>query len=219
MAGKTATEELELTEVGGDDGAGLMGGAWGPDGGNGDAAATPQGLYLTGIWIALASILMFFAALTSAFVVRLGIGNDWVGFELPRLLWGNTAVLLASSATIERARRVLGREWMRAFRYWWAITTGLGLLFLAGQFVVWHQLADAGVYLATNPSSSFFYLLTGSHGLHLLGGVMALAYVGWRERRPEAWRTQKEVVTAASIYWHFLGGLWIFLFVLLQLGR
>ena len=216
MATKTATDELELLDVGGP-------GGFGPEGfghpGGGGGGAVPQRIYVTGIWLALASILMFFTALTSSFLVRKGLANDWVPFALPRILWGNTAVLLLSSVSVERARRRLGQRAVGEFRRWWGLTTALGLVFLAGQLVAWRQLAAAGVYLASNPSSSFFYLLTGAHGAHLLGGVLALFYVGFRKSAAEGRLSQQTAVTVVSIYWHFLGGLWVYLFLLLHWGR
>ena len=220
MAGKTATEEVEMIDVG----RGVRtpgGGGLGGNGGEGDAVplARPQNIYLTGIFLLLAAILMFFMALTSSFIVRKGVSNDWAPIELPRILWWNTAVLLASSFTIEAARRSLARSVSGDFRRWWTITTALGMLFLVGQVVAWQQLRAAGVYLSTNPSSSFFYLLTGAHGAHLFGGVAALLYVGWRSWPEQAGPSQGTAVTITSIYWHFLDALWVFLFLLLLLGR
>lgn len=219
MPGKTATEELELIETGRDD----RGPGRGGPGGEGDRGpqplAHPPQVYLTGVWLALASILMFFMALTSALIVRRGVSNDWVPFELPRILWLSTAFILASSAAIEAARRALTRGRVDAFARWWGLTTILGLGFLAAQLTAWQELRAAGVYLATNPSSSFFYLLTGTHGLHLAGGLGALAYVGLRGRGESPWPACRAAVTATSIYWHFLGALWVFLFLLLRSGR
>lgn len=218
MAGKTATEELELIDVGGGD-RGLDAGGFGWRGDDGSSAAFPQRVYLTGIWLLLAAILMFFMALTSAYIVRKGLSDDWVPITLPPILWLNTAVLGASSFTLERARRMLTRGLIGDFRHWWSLTTGLGVLFLVGQLVAWRQLAAAGVYLATNPSSSFFYLLTGAHGVHLLGGVIALLYVASRTGHVDGRLSQRTAATISSIYWHFLGGLWVFLFLLLLSGR
>lgn len=220
MTAKSATEELELIDIGGADGGPGPGGH-GPGGGEPGPAmpALPQQVFLTGIWLALAAILMFFLALTSSFIVRKGISTDWVAFPWPRLLWWNTALLLVSSLTLERGRRLLAAGNHTLFRRWWGLTTALGLVFLVGQVIAWRQLAAAGVYLATNPSSSFFYVLTGTHGIHLLGGVGALLWVGFREQRENARASRRTAVTAASIYWHFLGGLWVFLFLLLLLGR
>lgn len=218
MGGRTATEELELIDVGSPGGPGP--GEPGPDGGPGGGAAPalPQRIYVTGIILALAAILMFFMGLTSSFIVRRGLSNDWVPFELPRVLWLNTAVLLLSSFTIERARRALAQGLVDDFRRWWRVTTALGLGFLVGQLIAWRELARAGVYLATNPSSSFFYVLTAAHGAHLLGGVLALVYVGFRGARSASRMLPGTAVTVTSIYWHFMDGLWVFLFLLLLLG-
>jgi cytochrome c oxidase subunit 3 len=116
------------------------------------------------------------------------------------------------------ARKKLAAGEREAFRSWWWVTTGLGVLFLAGQIIAWRQLAAAGMLLATNPSSSFFYVLTAAHGAHLAGGILALFYVAFRP-----WsRSRISQSTAAeltSIYWHFMDGLWIFLLALLTLGR
>ncbi|HEX9764396.1 MAG TPA: cytochrome c oxidase subunit 3 [Candidatus Acidoferrales bacterium] len=225
MTAKPAVEELDLIETGGPpaDNGGLLG--YGDDGGD-FRPATPRSpqVYVTGIWIALASILMFFMGLTSSFIVRKGLGADWAPFTLPPLLWANSLVLLVSSGALELSRRAFrdpdasGRS---VFRRWWHVTTALGLVFLIGQFVAWQQLRAAGVYLASNPSSSFFYLMTATHGLHLAGGILALAYVAARSRRAELvpWPAERAAVTATATYWHFLGGLWIFLFLLLWLGR
>jgi len=220
MTAKTAVEELELIDTGepppptrrGDFG-------WGGGEGSRRAQGRSPETYVTGIWVALASILMFFLALTSSFIVRKGLGQDWQPFELPRPLWLTTALLLVSSGTLERARRALAAGKRAVFSQWWTITTMLGVSFLAGQLVSWRLLWSAGVFLATNPSSSFFYLLTGTHGLHLLGGLIALSYVGARSRSATPWPAECPAVTATAIYWHFLGVLWVFLFLLLLLGR
>jgi cytochrome c oxidase subunit 3 len=161
---------------------------------------------------------MFFMALASSYIVRKGLGTDWQRVQLPPVLWFNTAVLLASSGTIIYARRKLAQGDREAFRTWWWVTTGLGLIFLAGQVVAWRQLAATGMLLATNPSSSFFYLFTGAHGAHLIGGILALFYVAFR-----TWKrsniSQATAAELAAIYWHFMDGLWIFLLVLITVGR
>lgn len=212
MAARTATEELELLDLGTDDRRpGGGGDTPGDDEGGRGEPLRPSYVYITGIWLALAAILMFFLALTSAFIVRKGLSNDWVPVAWPGILWFNTLVLLTSSLTLERARTFLHTEQRSGFRFWWGTTTGLGLLFLAGQIVAWQQLAAVGVYLSSNPSSSFFYLLTAAHGVHVLGGILALLYAGARQRRT--------AVRVSSLYWHFMGGLWVFLFLLLQLGQ
>jgi cytochrome c oxidase subunit 3 len=193
--------------------------AGGDDGNSGSHFhRVPERAYFTIVQLSLAGIVMFFMALTSSFLVRKGLGGDWVSFVLPRVVWVNTLALLASSYTIQVAIRHLREGAAASFRQWWAITTALGLLFLAGQLLAWRQLAAQGVFLITNPSSSFYYLLTALHGIHLLGGVFALLYVAFRHWQ----RSRINQLTAASlaaIYWHFMDGLWLFLLALLYLGR
>ncbi len=222
MTARTASGEVELIEVGGGD-RGPVSAEFRPGrGGDGGAAPLfPQRIYISGIVLALAAMLMFFMALASAYVVRKGLSGDWIPLGLPRILWLNTAVILLSSATIERARRLLAPQaaGLRDFRGWWGLTTALGVLFLVGQLIAWRQLAAAGIYLATNPSSSFFYLITTAHGIHLLGGLVALSVVGFRSWPAEARVSRGTAVTVSAIYWHFLGVLWVFLFLLLLVGR
>lgn len=166
--------------------------------------------------LGLAAILMLFAAFTSAYVVRKGLSDDWQATAFPGILWLNSMVLLASSFTLEKARR--WRQVPGRFQGWWWATTGLGMIFLMGQVLAWRELAAGGVYLSTNPSSSFFYLLTGTHAVHLLGGVMALLYLSWR-----VWQRNSALGATAlgvtALYWHFMDGLWIYLFFLLLIGR
>jgi cytochrome c oxidase subunit III len=214
----TIVDEIEIIE------AGHGGGTGTPAGGDDDGDSgrsrqpVPRRAYFTALQMGMAAIVMFFMALASSYIVRKGIGGDWQRTPLPPVLWWNTAVLLASSATIVVARRKLGARLTEQFRTWWWVTTGLGLLFLAGQVVAWRQLAAAGMLLATNPSSSFFYLLTAAHGTHLAGGILALFYVAFR-RWSRSRISQATAAELTAIYWHFMDGLWVFLFVLLTVGR
>lgn len=213
------TDEIEVIDGGRGGGNDVPAGGDDDGGGSGGGShGIPQRAYFTVIQLGLAGIVMFFMALTSSFLVRKGLGNDWVGFNFPRILWVNTLILLASSVTIQMARRQLHEDERDAFKRWWNVTTGLGILFLAGQFMAWRQLAGQGVFLVTNPSSSFFYLLTAAHGLHLFGGVLALLYVSHRNWQ-RARISQVTATDVASIYWHCMDGLWVFLFALLYLGR
>ena len=204
--------------------AGVGGGRGRDDGGFGDAGGRggPQRnrrVYRTGIWIALAPIVMMFVAFSSASIVRRGLGNDWQPLELPAILWLNTALLVASSLALERARDCLNRGLRDGFSRWWSATTALGVAFLLGQLVAWWQLMDRGVYLASNPSSSFFYVLTAAHGLHLLGGEVALLYVAFQAARAGVGPVPRTAVDVTAVYWHFLGGLWVFIFLLLLVWR
>jgi cytochrome c oxidase subunit III len=172
----------------------------------------------TGIWVIVYAITMTFAALTSAMIVRKGASLDWRSFTLPSILYLDTALLLASSVTLEvaqrRVARFMGGIVIRGESpaRWLYITLGLGLLFMTGQYVAWAQLRGEGLYLATNPSSSFFYLLTVAHALHILGGIIGLGYVILKLDRSEL---RRSALDATSRYWHFVDVLWMYLLLLL----
>ena len=157
---------------------------------------------------------MVFAALTSALVVRRGLSDDWASMAKPPILWFNTAVLLASSVALEMARRKLKSGARARFNVWWTAGTGLGLLFLAGQWIAWQQLKSAGVYISTNPSSSFFYVLTASHAFHLFGGLAAVIYVDIMALRFSLGPARRTRVDVTAVFWHFLDGLWLYLMLL-----
>jgi len=227
MPGTTAfpDEELIVEDIGGG-GGGPPPPPGGSDDGDGSSddrnrrrrwTPSPK-RYSTAITIGIVSILMFFMALASAFIV-LRRGSDlWVTVHLPRILWANTCVLLASSFTLESARRRLFLADASGFRKFWLVTTALGFLFVAGQLIAWRQLVAQGVYIASNQASSFFYIFTGAHAVHLLGGVGALLFVSFRKFE----KTKISLPAAAEItsyYWHFMDGLWIFLLALLYLGK
>jgi cytochrome c oxidase subunit III len=169
----------------------------------------------TAIWVGIAAISMTFAALTSALVVRQGAGMDWQHLALPNILFLNTLILVASSVTLEMFRRrfaVGDGSIANADDPWLYATFALGALFLAGQYLAWRQLQAEGLFLASNPSSSFFYVLTAAHALHLLGGLGALVYV---MRKLQTGILRPITLAVASKYWHFMGVLWIYLLALL----
>ncbi|MBV9607929.1 MAG: cytochrome c oxidase subunit 3 [Acidobacteria bacterium] len=173
----------------------------------------------TGIWVGLAAIAMSFLALTSAMIVRKGSWSDWQHFTLPSVLYLNTAVLLASSVSLEISRRrmaaYMGRPRTAGFNSpagWLYLTLALGLTFIAGQCVAWAQLSRQGLYLSSNPSSSFFYVFTAAHALHVLGGLGGLILVIYRFEKSVLRRSTLDV---ASRYWHFMDVLWIYLLILL----
>jgi cytochrome c oxidase subunit III len=193
-----------------------------------------------GMGVALSGIAMIFVSFTSAYVVRQGLPtldprtgalvHDWIPVQLPRLLLVNTLVLLFSGVTMELARRQAAREAAMARAAgastapasasnqisWLALTVVLGLAFLTGQWMAWRELAATGFYMATSPSSSFVYLLTGMHGLHLLGGVFALLFAGPASvlRRPIA--SQVILLDVTGWCWHFMALLWIYIFCLME---
>jgi cytochrome c oxidase subunit III len=186
---------------------------FGGDGGS-DGRGASRRASMTGLMVLLAATTMAFAAFTSAFVVRRWMSNDWVAFPLPRILWVNTAVLLVSSALLEFARRCLKTGRRGEFNRYWTAGTALGILFLLGQAFAWRQLNQAGIFVATNPSSSFFYLLTAAHGLHILGGLTALVYVDVKALSLQLGPGKRTAVDVSAVFWHFVDGLWIYLLVL-----
>lgn len=179
--------------------------------------------YRTGMWVGLASILMMFTSLSSAYIVRSGTAYDWLPVAIPRAVFVSTVLLLLSSVTLELARRKLKQSLHDAYARYLLLTTLLGLVFLASQLSAWRQLSAQGIYLASHPHSSFFYLLTGAHAVHLLGGLLALIFLWIGARRelsaPLAVAKRQAAASVVTIYWHFMDALWIYLFLLLFLWR
>ena len=179
--------------------------------------------YRIGMWVALASVTMMFTSLSSAYIVRSSSANDWVSLPMPKILIASTILILASSVTLELARRKLKASLTRAYTQWVVITVVLGLAFLGSQLFAWRQLKAWGLYVSTSPHSSFFYLLTGAHAVHLAGGLLGLTFLWLRSRRitSEAAVLSKRQASAdaVAIYWHFMDALWIYLFLLLFLWR
>jgi cytochrome c oxidase subunit 3 len=188
----------------------------------------------TGMWVVVAAISMSFAAFTSSMIVRQGASADWLDFQLPRVLYANTLILLGSSLTLELTRRRIiaaiaipatlrhssadARTLLSNGIYWLYVTGALGLIFILGQFLAWRNLVAQGLYLATNPSSSFFYVFTALHGVHLLGGIAGLAYLLrklTRSKTDSAMHVRS--FGAFSIYWHFMDILWVYLLLLLAM--
>ncbi|HEY7783482.1 MAG TPA: cytochrome c oxidase subunit 3 [Pyrinomonadaceae bacterium] len=177
--------------------------------------------YRLGAWVLLAAVVMLFTSLSSAYVVRIAATNDWQPLPLPKILFVSTAIILISSFTIEIAKRKVGTR--LAHSRWLLVTAILGVAFLFTQLLAWRQLARQGLYLASNSRSSFFYLLSGIHGIHLAGGLLAITFVFLRSRRlvnEELSGTKGRGLTdATAIYWHFMDALWIYLFLLLFFWR
>jgi cytochrome c oxidase subunit 3 len=179
--------------------------------------------------VALASILMMFTALSSAYIVRAASSNDWQRLAMPRILLLSTLLILVSSGTLEAARRKLKQSSENMHRRWLLVTVALGLGFLASQLLAWRQLARQGIYVASNPHSSFFYLLTATHGVHLMGGLVAVIYLAIRTRHAASVRAREinefavakrqAATDAVTLYWHFMDFLWVYLFLLLFLWR
>jgi len=197
-----------------------------------------------GVLLGLTSVVMLFVSFTTAYVVRKAGAvwdpasnnyvSNWVPITLPvNVLLLNTLVLLLSGFTLESARRraqadvalapiarIPGiRVNTRASLPWLYVTILLGLLFLAGQYYAWERIAATNSHLSTSISSGFFFVLTGVHAVHLLGGILALLYAAtatWLHRPPE---TRRIVIDVTAWYWHFMALLWVYVFGLLYFAR
>jgi cytochrome c oxidase subunit 3 len=217
----TSDTELVVIDIGGGGGGDKPPGERG-GGGDGDKGGRPrkppQSRYATAIKLGMVSILMFFLVPCTLFILLKHANKAWVPAHLPRILWLNTAILLASSYTMESARRKLWAIDLSGFRKLWRVTAILGILFVIGQFLAWVQLVSRGIYIASDQATSFLYLFTGAHAVHLLAGISALLYVNASsfERGKISRQTAVEIT---SYYWHFMDGLWVFLLLLLYFGK
>ena len=171
------------------------------------------------MWIAIGSIVMMFAGMTSAYIVKKNQGN-WLAFELPVVFWYSTAVILASSVTIYLAGLALKSGKLSAYKILITITSILGVVFVNMQWTGFQDLEMRGIALIgtqSNSSSSFLFIITGMHMLHVLGGVIALIIMFFRS----FWIKQDQInlvpVQTVSTYWHFVDILWIYLFIFFQL--
>jgi cytochrome c oxidase subunit 3 len=184
------------------------------DGDGGDRPApSPQAIARFGVWLMLGTMSMMFIGFTSSYMVR-RIGADWRPIPLPGILWVNTLVLLGSSAVLEASRRALKSWDLPGAQRLLALTGVLGLAFAGGQMLAWRRLAGLGVFLASNPHSSFFYMLTGVHLVHLAGGLAWFA-VTFTKLRRLAYAPGEDGLGLFAVYWHFVGGLWAYLLLLL----
>ncbi|MHA8053143.1 cytochrome c oxidase subunit 3 [Aquirufa sp. Wall-65K1] len=166
------------------------------------------------MWLFIVSIIMLFAAFTSAYLVRKAEGN-WVEFQLPNLFWISTVVLLLSSASMHFALLAAKKDQFNALRISISITFVLGLLFLVLQYFGWIQLVEMNVYFVGNPSGSFVYVLSGLHGLHLISGLIVLIVALVAAFRMKINAKALTQIKICSTYWHFLDALWIYLFLFL----
>jgi cytochrome c oxidase subunit III len=170
-----------------------------------------------GLWILLAVITSLFGLFISAYWMRMEHGHgDWNPIPIPRVLWLNTAALILSSASMQLARAAA--RGARPQRVKVGLIAGglLALAFLAGQLLAWHQLNASGYFVAGNPATAFFYLLTGVHGLHLLGGLVVWARTVARMTRSDVELIDVRLsVELCTVYWHYLLLVWLVLFAVL----
>ncbi|WP_312365526.1 cytochrome c oxidase subunit 3 [Ensifer sp.] len=166
-----------------------------------------------GLGVFLAVVGALFTLFISAYFMRMA-STDWWSTPMPKLLWLNTAVLAAGSLTLHAARLSAERHRDDAARTSLIAALALGLAFLAGQVFAWRELTDAGYRLADNPANSFFYMITAMHGLHIVGGLIALVRTLLATRKGPIDAKGTLSITLCATYWHFMLAVWIVLFAL-----
>ncbi|MFP4089717.1 MAG: heme-copper oxidase subunit III [Cyclobacteriaceae bacterium] len=171
------------------------------------------------LWLFIVSVVMIFAALTSAYIVRQAEGN-WLVFNLPDRLWITSGIILLSSISMHWSYLSAKKDNLTSLRIGMVITSILGIAFLVGQFMSWQDLVAIDVYFAGgNPSGSFIYVLTGLHGLHLVSGVIFMLVVLANAFRFKIHSKSMDQMEMCATYWHFLDGLWLYLFIFLLLNH
>lgn len=165
-------------------------------------------------WLLMTGIAMLFAGLTSAYVVLRGVPT-WEKIPLPPQVWVNTLILVASSFTLELARRSVKADKVVALRQWLGVTAILGIGFVSGQILLWRELTASGIFLNSTLHTSFFYVLSGIHAIHILGGLVALTLVSIKAWSGRLSSMSFEPLRLCATYWHFMGGVWLYLILLL----
>ncbi|MGL1885665.1 MAG: cytochrome c oxidase subunit 3 [Reichenbachiella sp.] len=170
------------------------------------------------LWIFLVSIVMMFAALTSAYVVKQSSGV-WLYFELPQMFTVTSVIVVVSSICMHVAYLQAKKNSVKALRLWLGATVVTGASFLIGQWLAWQELIAEGVFFVGNPAGSFVYVLSGVHGFHLISGLIFLIVVAFAAFKYKVHSKSLVQIEMCATYWHFLGGLWLYLYLFLTLNH
>jgi cytochrome c oxidase subunit III len=170
------------------------------------------------MWLFIATVVMLFAAFTSAYIVRRAEGN-WVFFDLPDMFYYTTVMIVLSSVTMQWAYFAAKKDNLEIVKVSVGITSVLGAAFVIGQFLGWGEMAKQGVHFVGNPSGSFVIMLTLVHGVHLISAIVFLLIVLNSSFQYKIHSKSMAQIEMCTTYWHFLGGLWLYLFVFLLLNR
>ena len=170
------------------------------------------------LWLFLVTVIMIFASLTSYYIVKKAEGN-WHDFDLPNYFWVNTAVIIISSATMHWAYLSAKKDKFQMLKMTLLICTILGIAFLVGQYYCWTDLYDRGIKLSGNVSGSILFLISGLHWVHLIGGVIFLIVIFFKSLTFSIHSKNLVALEMCATYWHFLGGLWVYLFVFLLVNH
>ena len=170
------------------------------------------------LWLFIASVVMLFASLTSAYIVREAEGN-WVYFQLPQLFYVTSGIVILSSITMQLAYMATRKDDLSKVKLWIVLTSILGISFLVGQVLAWKDLVLGSIYLVGNPSGSFLYIITGLHALHVISAVVFLFVVLGATFKVKVHSQRLSQMEMCLTYWHFLSVLWLYLFVFLLMTR
>jgi cytochrome c oxidase subunit 3 len=170
------------------------------------------------VWLFIVSITMLFAALTSAYIVKQS-GGEWLNFNLPAMFWITSVIIIVSSISMQLALSAARADRFNRLRAYLIITALLGLAFLIGQYESWKQLVEMDVYFVGNPAGSFLYVLTGLHAVHIISGLIFLLIVIVSSFKLKIHSRSLLRIEMCTTYWHFLGGLWLYLFLFLKMNH
>ena len=170
------------------------------------------------MWAACASIVMMFAGLSSAYIVKRNQGN-WLTFDIPIIFYYSTAVIILSSVTIILSRKAFVNRQMKQYKSWLATTTILGIVFVFLQYTGFRELWASGITLTRNVSFSFLYIIVGLHAVHVMGGVIALIVLYLKSLSKRRKNYSPLSIELMNTYWHFVDGLWIYLLLFLIIIR
>jgi len=170
------------------------------------------------LWLFICTVMMIFAAMTSAHIVRQADGN-WLEYDIPSMLWVTSGIIVLSSISMHWAYMAAKKDNFGQVKTAMIITCLLAVAFIIGQFKAWGELVDAGVYFVGNPAGSFLYVFTGLHAFHLLSGIIYLLYILVQSFKHKVNAKNMLNIEMCSTYWHFLGGLWIYLFIFLLMNH
>ena len=201
-------------------GSGRGGNDDGPDDGSNSSFELSPGKAKVLTTFLLVVVMMTFGGLCAAYVVTAtNKALEWHPFELPVQVWISTVIILASSFVYHRGKAALDAFDQSAAKKWLTVTAALGAAFISSQLLAWIELSQRGLYFSNNPYAGFFYILTAVHALHVLGGVIALGSVvigSWNGiYSDDRWVRMQSLGQVVGWYWHFMGGVWLVIFVLL----
>lgn len=170
------------------------------------------------LWLFMVTVVMIFAAMTSAYIVRQSEGN-WLEYDLPQIFWVTSGIVVLSSIFLQYGYYSAKKDNIGGLKIGLIGAVVLGIAFLIGQWYSWVALVDEEVFFVGNPSGSFLYVFTGLHALHLISGVIFLIIVLISSFRYQIHSKSMVRMEMATTYWHFLGGLWLYLFMFLLLNH